>query len=282
MESVRQNGCYLTPILFLTTVFLIASVSSAEEKTRGDWAVTVGLGAFHGPEYEGSDEAETAASPDFEVVWRDRVFLNPDSLGINYFKNDSLILTAFLSEGEEREENLNAGLNGLGDIDASTTLTLGAELELGLLIPSASLTNHNGGTDGFQASVGLETVLPLRILTGNFDIAGTETLGQAEDLLLAGPIITAGLSADWADDNYTSGFFGVTAEQSARSGLPQYTAEAGFKSINAEVSVLYPVNKSWTVQGLVGYTRLIGDAEDSPVVLENDITFVGGFVTYHF
>lgn len=280
MDSVRQKGRYLTPILFLITEFLIVSVSSAEEKTRADWTITVGLGAFHGPEYEGSDEAETVAAPDFEVVWKDRVFLNPDGLGINYYKSNSLILTAFLSEGDVREENLNPSLNGLGDVNASTTLTLGAEFELGLFIPSASLTKHSGGTDGFQANVGLETVTPLRILTGNLD--GMESIGEPEDLLLVGPVMTAGLSADWADDNYTSGFFGVNAEQSVRSGLPLYTAEAGFKSVNAEFSVLYPVNNSWTAQGLVGYSKLIGDAEDSPIVIGDDSVFVGGFITYHF
>lgn len=282
MESARQQGRLLTPVLFFTTFFLIISVSSAEENTHADWTITLGVGAFHGPEYEGSDEAETIASPDFEVVWRDRVFLNPDGLGINYYNRDSLILNAFLSQGDERKTSLNTSLNGLGDIDASTTLTLGIEFELGLFLSFANLTKHNGGTEGIQAMVGLETVLPLRLLMDNMDTAAMESMGETEDFTLIGPLITARLSADWADDDYTSGFFSVDAGQSALSALPQYTAGAGFKSVNLELSVLYPVNQSWSVHGLAGYSKLIGDAEDSPIVRDANHIFVGGFINYHF
>jgi len=282
MECARQQGRLLTTVLFFTTYFLITSVSSAEENIHADWTITLGVGAFHGPEYEGSDETETIASPDFEVVWRDRVILNPDGLGINYYNRGSLILNAYLSQGEGRKTSLSTSLNGVGDIDASTTLTLGIEFELGLFLSFANLTKHSGGTEGTQAMVGLETALPLRLLMDNMDLAAMELMGETEDFTFIGPLITAGLSADWADDDYTSGFFSIDAGQSALSGLPQYTAGDGFKSVNLELGVLYPVNQSWTVHGLAGYSKLIGDAEDSPIVRDDDHIFVGGFINYHF
>lgn len=282
MMSVKRKRRFLLLILFFTTDLLIVSVSSAEENTQGDWAFTLSLGAFHGIEYEGSDETETVASPNFEVVWKDKIFLNQDSLSINYYENDTLILNAIASQGEERKESLNASLNGLGDIEASTTLTLGAELNLGLVISSANLTKHIGSTDGIQANIGLETSLPLRMLTGNLDMDSIESMEETEALKVIGPIVTLGLSVDWADEYYTGGFFGVDAGQSARSGLPQYTAEAGFKSFSIELGVLYFVNKSWTVQGLAGYSEFIGDAKDSPIVKDDDYVFVGGFFNYHF
>jgi len=282
MKSVKRKRRFLLLILFFTTDLFIVSVSSAEENTHGDWAFTLSLGAFHGTEYEGSDEAEITAAPNFEVVWKDRVFLNLDSLGINYYASDLIILNAIASQGEERKESLNASFNGLGDIDASTSLTLGAEFNLDLFISSANLTKHIGGTDGIQANIGLETSLPLRMLTGNLDMDSIESMGETEALKHIGPIVTLGLSVDWADDDYTGGFYSVDAGQSARSGLPQYTAEAGFKSFNLGLDVLYFVNKSWTVQGLAGYSEFIGDAKDSPIVKDDDDVFVGGFINYHF
>jgi len=282
MKGVRHKRLFLIPLLLFPTVLLIGPVCSAEEKTRSDWTITLGLGAFHGPEYEGSDEAETVASPNIEVAWRDRIFLNPDGLSINYYENDTITLDATVSQGDERKESLSASLNGLGDIDASTTLTLGAEFELGLFMPFARLTKHDGGTDGIQAIVGVETALPLRILTGNLDTTGIESMEESEALTLIGPFVIAGLSVDWADDDYNSSFFGVDAEQSARSGLPQYTAHAGFKSVNLELGVLHHLNKSWSVQGVAGYKKLIGDAKDSPIVRDDDNVIVGGFINYHF
>lgn len=282
MDCARKIRNILTPTLSFITVLLMISVSSAEEYSQSDWFITLGMGAFHGPEYEGSDKAKSLASLDFEVVWKDRIFLNLDGLGINYYRKDTLVLNAIVSQGDERKESLSASLNGLGDIDASTTLTLGAEFELGLLLSYAHLTSHNGGTDGVQATVGLETSVPLQMLAGNLDAASVESMGETGDHIPIGPIITAGLSAAWADDNYSNGFFGVDAEQSASSGLPQYSAGAGFKSINLDLGILYSVNESWTARGFAGYNKLMGDAMDSPIVRDDDNVLVGVFITYHF
>ncbi len=278
MRCVRLKT-FLTPIVIFITTSLIAFVSSAEETTRDNWTITLGLGVFHGPEYMGSDDAETMLSPNFEVGWKDKVFLNPDGISINYYRNDSIVLNAIVSQGDEREESLSTNLNGLGNIDTSTTLTLGAEIDLGLFISRANLTRHIGGTDGTQAIFGIETVIPLRMLTGKLNI---ESMAETEDLTLIGPLIIAGVSADWADDDYTRDFFGVNAEQSADSGLPLHTAESGFESVNLELGVLYPVSKSWIVHGLAGYTKLIGDAKDSPVVKANDYIFIGALINYQF
>lgn len=273
---------FLIPILSLTTAYLIVSDSSADERSRDDWTIALGLGVFYGPEYQGSDTAETIVAPNIEVVWNDSIFFNLDSIGINYFRNDSILLSTIVSQGDERKESLDANLNGLGNIDTSTTVTLLAEIEIGPFISNVNLTRHIGGTGGTQAIVGLETALPLRMLTGDFDMAKAELIDDTEDLALIGPLVTAGLSANWADYDYTSVFFGVNTEQSARSGLPLHTAAAGFESVNLELGVLYPVSKSWIVHGLAGYSRLLGDAEDSPIVKASDYVFLGGFIDYHF
>ena len=278
-----QKRRFIFLMQLIVTTLLTVSDSSAQGKTHNDWTIALGLGVFQGPEYEGSDKTETFAFPKVEVVWNDTVFIDLESLGINYFKiKNWLILNAVLSQGEERKESLNTSFNGLGDVDASTTLTLGAEIELELFSYNAQLTKHSGGTNGFQAVVEVETTLPLGLLTGNIPMANMESMAETEELTLTGPYVTAALKTEWADNDYINGFFGVDAMQSSLSGLPPYTAAAGFRSVNLELGVLHIIYNSWTVQGLAGYNTLIGDTKNSPIVKDDDHIYFAGIITYHF
>ena len=63
-------------------------------------------------------------------------------------------------------------------------------------------------------------------------------------------------------------YFGVTAAQSARSGLKQYEAGAGLKRFDIEASVTYMASEHWMIQGQAGVGFLTGDAKDSPIVQE--------------
>ena len=70
----------------------------------------------------------------------------------------------------------------------------------------------------------------------------------------------------FADDEYMSSFFDVTASDSASSGLPQFDADAGLKDASVQLMGLLHLSKAWKIAGGVQYKRLMGDAEDSPVV----------------
>ena len=93
------------------------------------------------------------------------------------------------------------------------------------------------------------------------------------------------ISTTWADDNYTQTFYGVTATQSARSGMQQYTAESGFKDAGITLDLDYRLTENWSVTGRVGYKRMLGDAADSPLVSDRgseDQFSTGIFVSYRF
>tara|TARA_R110000868_G_scaffold391354_1_gene661301 strand:+ start:171 stop:518 length:348 start_codon:yes stop_codon:yes gene_type:complete len=95
----------------------------------------------------------------------------------------------------------------------------------------------------------------------------------------------AGVATTWADDDYTQSFFGIDAGQSLRSGYREYNAEAGFKDVSLSLGISYAVTENWNVTGMVGYSRLIGDAADSPIVDEQgsaDAFMTGLFVGYRF
>jgi outer membrane scaffolding protein for murein synthesis (MipA/OmpV family) len=77
-----------------------------------------------------------------------------------------------------------------------------------------------------------------------------------------------GLTIDgtWADDDYMSSYFGVNANNAARSGLHQFNADAGFKDAGITLSYTYAFGERWGLTALARYDRLFGDAADSPIV----------------
>jgi outer membrane protein len=58
----------------------------------------------------------------------------------------------------------------------------------------------------------------------------------------------------------------VDSADAARSGLPQYKASSGLKEAGMLLIGNYKFNPHWGVAGLVNYTRLLNDGEDSPLV----------------
>ena len=58
-------------------------------------------------------------------------------------------------------------------------------------------------------------------------------------------------------------FFGVTPEQSARSGLPVYEARAGVHAVRFGVGAGFRIDRSWNLGTRIGTSRLEGDAGPS-------------------
>ena len=59
-----------------------------------------------------------------------------------------------------------------------------------------------------------------------------------------------------------------------------YNASSGFKDVFLGVNTDVPLSERWTLKLSGGYSRLIGDAADSPIV-ESENQFYGGIgLTY--
>ncbi len=100
--------------------------------------------------------------------------------------------------------------------------------------------------------------------------------------------ITAGLQ--FVDDNFAEYYYSVTPAQSAVSGLPVFTAEGGLNSIGTTAIMNYDLdgnalNGGFNVFGVLGYSRLMGDAADTPftAIRGNADQFIGGLgIAYTF
>ena len=91
-------------------------------------------------------------------------------------------------------------------------------------------------------------------------------------------MLSMGAHTTYADDDYMQTYFGVSAADSARSGLKRYNADGGMKDVGIDLGLNWNFASSWDLRGIASISQLIGDADDSsPVVNEGSETqFMGG------
>jgi outer membrane protein len=70
----------------------------------------------------------------------------------------------------------------------------------------------------------------------------------------------------YADGDYMNAYFSVDRGDSKRSGLDRYDADSGFKDVGFWLTGRYNFYGYWNVLAVGNYSRLIGDAADSPIV----------------
>lgn len=235
-----------------------------------EWEFRIGAGALFVPEYEGSDEYKVAPAPLLMINYRDIVFLRGPTLGANAFTwrgqrpGDKLQVGPLLRYQFGRDEDDSDDLRGMGDIDGA--VEIGGFITYSIGPFSTGLTvfrDVSDAHDGLTAKVSAGHRLPL-----------------APKWMLRSEI-----SATWADENYTKTYFGVTAAQSARSGLRQYQPDGGLKDAGITLDLDYKLTDNWGISGRLGYKRLLGDAADSPLVDDRGAAnqfSTGLFLSYRF
>lgn len=261
----------------LCLIFLFAGLPPAEAGERGDWDIRIGAGAKYIPKYEGSDEMKARALPLIDITWKDRVFLNPrDGLGVHVYDEGGLTVSAGVGYVFARDESDSSDLRGMGDIDETAAANLTLKYDLGLLAPYAKVSRHLGGSEGTLAKAGVGAVAPLALLSGGMNPKDSGSGGPK------GPLLKLGASISWADDTYMESYFGVNPAQSSASGYSRYKPESGFKSVDFEAGVIYLFAENWAVNARVGYSQLLGDAKDSPIVRDAGRLSGGLFLSYGF
>lgn len=88
----------------------------------------------------------------------------------------------------------------------------------------------------------------------------------------------------YADSNYMDTYFGVNEINSLRSGLPLYTAGDSLRDATLISNIILFFNPKFGVFTRLGFTQLLGDAKDSPIVEQGDDQqyFIGLGLFYRF
>ena len=229
-----------------------------KDKKR-DWTLSIGVVGGVAPEYEGSDDYEFGIGPNIAASWRDIIFFKGKSLGANLIREKNLKAGPILSWTSGRDEDDNDKLEGLGDIDSSI---------------------EAGGFISYRKKP-LRFALEARHDVNSGHEGGLVELSGGTTLPFKKPRVFIALGTTWASDDYMESFFSVTSKQSGASGLPTYKAEAGIKDINISVTAGYPITNRWRVGAKVEYKRLVGDAADSPIVVDENQFLAGIGISYH-
>jgi outer membrane protein len=216
------------------------------EQKLTDWHVVLGGGALIVPKYEGSNEFKVMPVPFISATFLDTVTIDPTGANIAVYEQGPFNFSARLGYEMGRKEDDTDHLRGLGDVDMGAIVGAKAAMKFGPAEIFAQLDKTIGGSDGLEGTLGIEVTQPL-----------------SQSLMVG-----ASASVVFADEKYMQAYFGVTPEQSARSGLARYEAGAGLKRADFSISATYMLNQNWMVRGQAGVGILVGDAADSPVVVD--------------
>ena len=247
--------------------FMQVPAASAQDTYKGavegGKSFTLGGVAVIKPKYEGSDEHEVVGYPMFIPrfsgegnskfsKFRKRIsFKGLDDIRYRAIGNDRFEFGPVAGYRSGRDQDDARRLNGLGDIDGGLVLGGYAGVHVGAVLFDVSVAHQVTGDD-----------------TGTTVRLGAETEQQISHRTK----LKARVGTTLADDDYMQTFFGVTPAQAATSGagLAAFNADGGFKDVHVDLGTETDLGDRWLLKLGVRYSRLVGDAADSPVIETED------------
>lgn len=226
---------------------LAQDVDVAAAESTGAKENVVGLGIGFAPDYEGSDDM--AAVPLLQARFN---FSNGMNLGLfgNTLRFDMCPDTTWsvgpmLRYRAERDDVDNDKVDRMKTVDAAVEagVFLNYNIENWFVMFSAT-TDVSDAHDGSVFDLGVGYRHPL----------DTQTM------------LTVFAKGTYASEDYMETYFSVDRGDADRSGLPTYEADAELKDVALGGLLQHNINDRWGVLGLLQYTKLLGDAADSPLV----------------
>lgn len=221
----------------------------------GESGGNVAVALVAAPEYMGSDERRYMVFPGLDYQWANGWFAGTtNGIGYNFAPTRDFKYGLRLTADFGRRESRSDDLKGMGNVD-----------------PRAEI----GGFFNYYPTKEI-------FLTSSWRYgAGDDSDGVVVDL---GVGYTTSFTPTWrlgtgvalslVNDRYMQSFFGVTPEQSVRSGYRPFSTEGGLRDVRANAALTHLFNPRTAFTLAVTVSNLQGDAADSP--LTRDKTAVSG------
>lgn len=215
-----------------------------------DWEVRLGLAATIRPRYDGASDYYGIGGPSIDIRYRDLAFISTgEGIGFNAIHTSQIRAgIAITYDMGRREKKDHDHLRGMGNIGIVPESKIFAEYVVSKdfpLVIRANIRRQLGGSDGWVGDLGAYMPMP----------------GSSKKFFwFLGPSMT------FADSRYMQTWFGVSADQSARSGYPEHHPGAGIKSYGGGVSAIWLFDKHWFATADFGVAQLVGSAKSSPIV----------------
>lgn len=228
------------------TAILAAPVLAAPGSTQAEpneWSVGVGAGGGWSPEYRGADDYKAEGIP-IIIARKGRLSINPVT-GVSYdlLASESLKLAPTLSYAKGRDNT--GALESFEDVHGGVMAGVVASWTTGSWQLNGDVSAAvSGDLDGVRA----RGYLRYR--------------GKITDRLL----FAAGPGVSWGNNRWNQALFDVSAEDAARSGLRAYRTEGEYVQSSMNGRLTFLVTRKLSVSTVAQYSRLFGDAADSPIV----------------
>lgn len=250
----------------LVVALMSASSASAQEAPRN----FIGLGAISVPEFEGSADRTAVPFLVGRIDFGSSGSLRFTGTGAQYnlFSSDSPWSAGpLISLRAKRDADVkDPVIQQLREVDSAAEI--GAFVEYGW---RDTLTRGDRFGLGVEARGGEGTQAAL---TANYTGPQMGAWQFGADARLG-----------WANSKHMDTYFSVDADNSARSGLPVFQAGSGVKRFDLGLNATYNIDQRWMLIGRLGFSRLQGDAADSPIVQQRgkaNSTSIGLAVGYRF
>jgi MipA family protein len=238
-----------------------AGARADDVDTSKVWNFTIGGGLAAAPHYEGADRDRFRLVPFGNITYRDTVRLGPGGLAVTVLDADGFSVAPVLGYGGGRKDSTDSNLKGMGTIQSAVTLGVILKYQAGpfsLTITPRDAVTH--GDDGFET-----------------------TFGAAYSWQVAPRLkLSVGPTMSVVDGRYEQTYFGVDAQQSARSGKRAYSPDGGVKDVGLAGSISYAFDSHWLLQTAISDRELVGDAADSPIVRSKNQASVVTGIAYRF
>jgi outer membrane scaffolding protein for murein synthesis (MipA/OmpV family) len=248
-----------------------------------DFSMTVGLGAGFVPSYEGSDQYVFFPAPVIQGNYKGYAFsARGPGLFVDLIKDPVFPKVEYIAGPIVR-----ARFDRNGRIRDAVVRRLGKR-DIAVEVGASGGVKINRIFERFD-SLTFQTDAVFDVIGAHSGAVITPQISYNKLLGTKG-VINLSVSGDIVDGDFADYYFSVDAAGSAASGLPQFRADGGLKSLGASALLGYDLSGNaldggWGVFALGSYSRLQGDFADSPIVsIRGDANqFFGGLgVTYTF
>jgi outer membrane scaffolding protein for murein synthesis (MipA/OmpV family) len=272
---------------------LVSGMAKAETPATnpmpdGSRDMYVGLGLQSAPRYEGTGSRKLSALPVLQVEWSNGVFISGTSAGMHLSNSPTVEAGPLLAVLPGRDESgvgpvvggvSNTMVNTIGPADRAMAPTgrlagmdeIGARLQAGAFynvyvnpqwrLTSSVLYGAGKDRDGLRLDLGVQRLAAL--------------LGERHRVSLS-----AGVGI--VNANYNDSYFGVTAEEAARSRFHAYRPGGGVQDVHVGARWNWVLSPSWMLTSNLQAKRLLGDARLSPLTERSTNLTVSTAFAYRF
>jgi len=251
------NKVVLAVFLVVCSLMLVSS-SQAQQSPFDIENVpnVVGVGIGGVPDYQGSNDYMVGGAPFFRLTLPKTEYylrLIATDLQANIINHPWLRLGPAINYRFGRNDDIeDKVVKHMKEIDG--TIEAGAFVGIELVdkdnprqrfISQVEFLSDAGGEyNGYNISLSASYWLPV---------------SKPVDIMIGGGI-------NYASDNYMKTYFGVDSEDSARTGLDKYKAEAAFYTARVNTAAVLHLSESWHLAAGVQWRPLLSEAADSPIV----------------